>query len=173
MQVATGKSILNGIAIGPLRVYKKVETETSVTSALTPEAELARFEEARVKAQEQLGALYDKALAEVGEDNAAIFEIHQMMLDDEDYLDAVKGVIETQNATAEYAASTTGENFSAMFAAMDDAYMQARATDVKDISRRVVNILTGQGDAAMQDDQPAILVADDLTPSETVQLDKS
>ena len=173
MQVATGKSILNGIAIGPLRVYKKVETETSVTSSLTPEAELARFEEARVKAQEQLGALYDKALAEVGEDNAAIFEIHQMMLDDEDYLDAVKGVIENQNATAEYAASTTGENFSAMFAAMDDAYMQARATDVKDISRRVVNILTGQGDAAMQDDQPAILVADDLTPSETVQLDKS
>ena len=173
MQVATGKSILNGIAIGPLRIYKKVETETAVTSTLTPEAELARFEEARVKAQEQLGALYDKALAEVGEDNAAIFEIHQMMLDDEDYLDAVKGVIETQNATAEYAASTTGENFSAMFAAMDDAYMQARATDVKDISRRVVNILTGQADAAMQDEQPAILVADDLTPSETVQLDKS
>ncbi|MDE7219378.1 MAG: phosphoenolpyruvate--protein phosphotransferase [Oscillospiraceae bacterium] len=173
MQAATGKSILNGIAIGPLRIYKKEETETSVTSALTPEAELARFEEARVKAQEQLGQLYDKALAEVGEDNATIFEIHQMMLDDEDYLDAVKGVIEMQNATAEYAASTAGENFSAMFAAMDDAYMQARATDVKDISRRVVNILTGQADEAMQDDQPAILVADDLTPSETVQLDKS
>ena len=173
MQVATGKSILNGIAIGPLRVYKKVETQTSQVSGLTPEAEWKRFQEAKEKAQEQLAALYDKALVEVGEDNAAIFEIHQMMLDDDDYLEAVQGIIETQGATAEYAAETTGENFSAAFAAMDDEYMRARATDVKDISRRVVNILTGQDEGALQDDQPAILVADDLTPSETVQLDKS
>ncbi len=173
MQVATGKSILNGIAIGPLRIYKKAETQTAVTSGLTPEEEYARFEAARVKAQEQLGGLYEKALDEVGEENAAIFEIHQMMLDDEDYLDAVKGIIDTQNATAEYAATTTGENFSAAFAAMEDAYMQARAADVKDISRRVVNILSGQEDADMLAGQPAILVADDLTPSETVQLDKS
>ena len=173
MQVATGKSILNGIAIGPLRVYKKAAVQTSQASSLTPEEEWARFEAAREKAQEQLAGLYEKALDEVGEDNAAIFEIHQMMLDDDDYLEAVKGILDTQGATAEYAAETTGENFSAAFAAMDDEYMRARATDVKDISHRVVNILTGAGDAAMQDDQPAILVADDLTPSETVQLDKS
>ena len=173
MQVATGKSILNGIAIGPLRIYKKVEAQTSQTSTLTPAEEWERFQAACAKAREQLAGLYDKALNEVGEDNAAIFEIHQMMLEDEDYLDAAKGIIDTQGATAEYAATTTGENFSAAFAAMEDAYMQARATDVKDISRRVVNILTGQDDAAALDDQPAILVADDLTPSETAQLDKS
>ena len=165
MQVATGKSILNGIAIGPLRIYKKAETQTSQLSSLTPEEEFARFDAARVKAQEQLAGLYDKALDEVGEDNAAIFEIHQMMLEDEDYLDAVKGIIETQNATAEYAVTTTGENFSATFAAMEDEYMRARAADVKDISRRVVNVLTGQEDADMLAGQPAILVADDLTPS--------
>ena len=173
MQVATGKSILNGIAIGPLRIYKKAEAQTNQTSALTPAEEWERFQVACTKAKEQLAGLYDKALNEVGEDNAAIFEIHEMMLEDEDYLDAAKGIIDTQGATAEYAATTTGENFSAAFAAMEDAYMQARATDVKDISRRVVNILTGQDDAAALDDQPAILVADDLTPSETVQLDKS
>ena len=173
MQVATGKSILNGIAIGPLRIYKKAQAQTSQTSCLTPEEEWARFEEACGKAREQLAGLYDKALEEVGEDNAAIFEIHQMMLEDEDYLDAVKSIIDTQGATAEYAATTTGENFSAAFAAMDDEYMRARAADVKDISRRVVNVLLGADDEDMMADQPAILVADDLTPSETVQLDKS
>ena len=173
MQVATGKSILGGIAIGPLCIYKKSEAQTRQTSALTPAEEWERFQAACAKAKEQLVGLYDKALNEVGEDNASIFEIHQMMLEDEDYLDAAKGIIDTQGATAEYAAITTGENFSAAFAAMDDTYMQARATDVKDISRRVVNILTGQDDAAALDEQPAILVADDLTPSETVQLDKS
>ena len=173
MQVATGKSILNGIAIGPLRIYKKAETETAVTSSLTPEEEYARFEEARVKAQEQLGNLYEKALDEVGEDNADIFEIHQMMLDDDDYLEAVKGIIDTQNATAEYAVTTTGNNFAETFAAMEDAYMQARATDVKDISHRVVNILAGREEGGLLDEKPAILVADDLTPSETVQLDKT
>ncbi|MCI9349476.1 MAG: phosphoenolpyruvate--protein phosphotransferase [Oscillibacter sp.] len=173
MQVATGKSILNGIAIGPLRIYKKDETETTVNSSLTPEEEYARFDTARVKAQEQLGVLYDKALDEVGEENAAIFEIHQMMLDDDDLLDSVKSIIDTQGATAEYAVATAGDNLAAAFAAMEDAYMRARATDIKDISRRVVNILTGQSDGDLLDDKPAILVADDLTPSETVQLDKS
>lgn len=173
MQVATGKSILNGIAIGPLRIYHKAARQTAVSSSLTPAEEWERFDAARQKAQEQLGMLYEKALDEVGEDNAAIFEIHQMMLDDEDYLEAVKGIIETQQASAEYAVSTTGENFAAAFAAMDDAYMQARAADVKDISNRVVNILSGQADNEFSDDTPAILVADDLTPSETVQLDKS
>lgn len=173
MEVATGKSILNGIAIGKLRIYRKEAAASEAAAALTPEAEWERFEQARVQAQEQLAALYEKALEEVGEENAAIFEIHQMMLEDEDYLDAVKGILETQNATAEYAATATGENFSAMFAAMDDAYMQARAVDVKDISQRVVNILSGKDQGSLLGDEPVILVADDLTPSETVQLDKS
>ncbi len=173
MQVATGKSILNGVAIGPLRIYRKEETQTAVSSTLTVEEELARFDSARMKAQEQLGALYEKALDEVGEENAAIFEIHEMMLDDDDYLDAVKSIIETQGATAEYAVATTGENFAAAFADMEDAYMKARATDVKDVSSRVVNILSGATEGNALGDEPAILVADDLTPSETVQLDKS
>jgi len=173
MQVVTGKSILNGIAIGPLHIHKKSEVQAAVTSTLTPDEERIRFDTAKCKAQEQLSRLYEKALAEAGEENAAIFEIHQMMLDDDDYLDAIMNVIDTQGATAEYAVTTTGENFSAAFAAMEDEYMRARAADVKDISHRVVNILTGQGDAEMMSDRPAILVADDLTPSETVQLDKS
>ena len=173
MEVATGKSILNGIAIGKLRIYRKEAHASEAAAALSPEAEWERFEQARVQAQEQLAALYEKALEEVGEENAAIFEIHQMMLEDEDYLDAVKGILETQNATAEYAVIATGENFSAMFAAMDDAYMQARAVDVKDISQRVGNILSGRAEDSLLGDDPVILVADDLTPSETVQLDKS
>ena len=173
MEVATGKSILNGIAIGKLRIYRKAAAASENGAAASPEAEWERFETARVQAQEQLAALYEKALEEVGEENAAIFEIHQMMLEDEDYLDAVKGILETQNATAEYAVIATGENFSAMFAAMDDAYMQARAVDVKDISQRVGNILSGRAEDSLLGDDPVILVADDLTPSETVQLDKS
>ena len=173
MEVATGKSILNGIAIGKLRIYRKAVAASENGAAASPEAEWERFEQARVQAQEQLAALYEKALEEVGEENAAIFEIHQMMLEDEDYLDAVKGILETQNATAEYAVIATGENFSAMFAAMDDAYMQARAVDGKDISQRVGNILSGRAEDSLLGDEPVILVADDLTPSETVQLDKS
>ena len=173
MQVATGKSILNGVAIGPLRVFRKEETTTTVESSRTPAGEWARFGAACEQAKEQLGALYEKALDEVGEENAAIFEIHQMMLEDEDYLEAIQNIIETQGTTAEYATAITGENFSATFAAMDDAYMQARATDVKDISERVVNILSGRTQANLLGDDPVILVADDLTPSETVQLDKS
>ncbi|MBO5034195.1 MAG: phosphoenolpyruvate--protein phosphotransferase [Oscillospiraceae bacterium] len=173
MKVATGKSILDGIAIGPLHFYHKVDTEIVMASKLTPAEELSRFATAQGKAQEQLGALYDKALEEVGEDNAAIFEIHQMMVEDDDYVEAIQSIIETQGATAEYAVSTTGDNFAATFAAMDDAYMKARAVDVKDISRRLVNILTGADEGNLLGDKPVILVADDLTPSETVQMDKS
>ena len=173
MQVATGKSILGGVAIGPLRVYRKEETQTAAASSLTVEEELARFDAAREKAKEQLRALYDKALEEVGEENAAIFEIHQMMLEDDDYIDAVKSIVENQGATAEYAVATTGDNFAAAFADMEDAYMKARATDVRDVSGRVVNILSGAEEQDALGDEPAILVADDLTPSETVQMDKS
>ena len=173
MKVATGTSILKGIAIGKLKLYRKEAVETGRASLLTPEEEYARFQAAQKAAQEQLGQLYEKALDEVGEDNAAIFEIHQMMLEDEDYVDAVKGILDSQGATAEYAVTATGENFAAAFAAMEDPYMQARSADVKDISRRVVNILTGTGAGAVQGDEPAILMADDLTPSETVQMDKS
>ena len=173
MNVTTGTSIFKGIAIGRLRICRKETAEASPTSTLTPQAEFARFQTAQKAAQEQLGQLYEKALGEVGEDNAAIFEIHQMMLEDEDYVDAVKGILDSQGATAEYAVTATGENFAAAFAAMEDPYMQARSADVKDISRRVVNILAGTDAGAVQGDEPAILVADDLTPSETVQLDKS
>lgn len=173
MQVATGKSILGGVAIGPLRVYRKEETQTAAASALTAEEELARFDAAREKAKEQLRALYDKALEEVGEENAAIFEIHEMMLEDDDYIDAVRSIVENQAATAEYAVATTGDNFAAAFADMEDAYMKARATDVRDVSGRVVNILSGAEEQDALGDEPAILVADDLTPSETVQMDKS
>ena len=173
MQVATGKSILGGVAIGPLRVYRKEETQTAAASALTAEEELARFDAAREKAKEQLRVLYDKALEEVGEENAAIFEIHEMMLEDDDYIDAVRSIVENQGATAEYAVATTGDNFAAAFADMEDAYMKARATDVRDVSGRVVNILSGAEEQDALGDEPAILVADDLTPSETVQMDKS
>lgn len=173
MQIATGKSILNGVAIGPLRVFRKEETTITVESSRTPAEEWARFEAACEQAKEQLGALFEKALDEVGEENAAIFEIHQMMLEDDDYLETIQNIIEAQGTTAEYATATTGENFSATFAAVDDAYMQARAADVKDISERVVNILSGRTRANLLGDDPVILVADDLNPSETVQLDKS
>lgn len=173
MQVYQGKSVFGGIAIGKIRVYKKGEQQVKRVRITDADAEMSRYEAAKAEAVRQLQALYDKAVKEVGEANAAIFEIHQMMLEDEDYLEAVKGIIETQLASAEHAVSTTGENFAAAFAAMDDTYMQARAADVKDISNRVVNILSGQEDGGFSDDTPAILVADDLTPSETVQLDKS
>lgn len=173
MQTATGKSILNSIAIGPLRIFRKEEHSTTVDSKRTPAEEWARFETACETAKNQLAQLYEKALNEVGEENAAIFEIHQMMLEDEDYLEAIQNIIETQGTTAEYATSTTGRNFSETFACMDDAYMQARATDVKDVSARVVNILTGRREESILGDEPVILVADDLTPSETVQMDKS
>lgn len=173
MQVATGKSILKGVAIGNLRVHESGGAEIVMTSNRTAPEEWERFEKAVEQAQEELGQLYDKALEETGEETAAIFEVHQMMLEDDDYVEAIRAIIGTQNATAEYAVQRTGENFAKTFAQMDDEYMRARAADVKDISKRVVNILTGKGSSVLESDEPFILVADDLTPSETVQLDKS
>ena len=164
---------MGGIAIGPMRIYRGEDAQLPVLSTRTPEEELARYEAAREKAKEQLGLLYEKVLDEVGAENAAIFEIHQMMLDDDDYTGEVRDIIQRQGATAEYAANATGEDFAATFAAMENAYMKARATDVKDISHRLVTILTGGTEGGLLGDEPAILVADDLTPSQTAQLDKS
>ena len=171
VKAAAGKSIWDGIAIGRLRWFQKREVQAQSISGLAPEEELERFEQARARAQAQLRSLYESAVGEVGEDNAAIFEIHQMMLEDEDFLDAVKSVIRTQGGSAEHAVQVTGENFTAAFAAMDNTYMQARAVDVQDITHRLLTVLTG-GDEEPDWDGPYILLADDLTPSETVQLDK-
>ncbi len=171
MRAFSGKSILNGVAIGKLRVYRKAAAQIQPVSQLSPPEELSRFNAALAEAQEQLAALYETALAQVGEEHAAIFQIHQMMLEDEDYLDAAHEAIEG-GATAEYAALTTGETFAVMFAQMDDEYMKARSTDVRDISQRLCDVLTGASGGA-ELTEPSILVADDLTPSETVQLDKS
>ncbi len=171
MRAFSGKSILNGVAIGKLHVYRKAAAQIQPVSQLTSPEELSRFNEALAEAQEQLAALYETALAQVGEEHAAIFQIHQMMLEDEDYLDAAHEAIQG-GATAEYAALTTGQTFAVMFAQMDDEYMKARATDVRDISQRLCDVLTGASGGA-ELTEPAILVADDLTPSETVQLDKS
>lgn len=172
MQVATGKSILKGIAIGTMRVHKSADSAVKKDSELTQPEEWKRFLAGVEKAQEQLRELYEKALEEVGEEEAAIFDVHQMMLEDDDFLDGAKNIIATQGATAEYAAQTIGENLAQTFAQMDDEYFQARSADVRDISKRVVDILTGR-QTKIESDEPFILVADDLTPSETVALDKS
>src|SRR5699024_1049664 len=135
-------------------------------------AEIQRFEDAKAEAVEQLKALYAKAVKEVGEASAAIFEIHQMMLDDLDYLDSIHNMIETQEVNAEYAVATTSDNVAMMFSSMDDAYMKERAADVKDVSERILAILSGGAKSTVATDEPSIIVADDLAPSETVQLDK-
>ena len=171
--IIEGKSVYSGVAIGRLAVYHNGEKQVKREKITDVQAEIARFEDARAKAKEQLAALYEKALKEVGEVNAAIFEVHQMMLDDLDYIEAITNMIESQEVNAEYAVATTGDNFSAMFAAMDDDYMKARAADVKDISNRVITILQGNQTGGMDSDEPVILLANDLAPSETVQLDKS
>ena len=171
VKAAAGKSIWDGIAIGRLRWFQKREVQAQSISGLTPEEELERFEQARARAQAQLRSLHESAVGEVGEDNAAIFEIHQMMLEDEDFLDAVRSVIRTQRGTAEHAVQVTGENFAAAFAAMEDAYMQARAADVRDVAHRLQAVLAGVEEKPDWD-EPFILMADDLSPSETVQLDK-
>lgn len=173
MQELTGKSVFGGIAIGRISVYNKDESTVKRVKIEDTAAEVKRFEEAKETAKEQLQALYEKALVEVGEVNAMIFDVHQMMLDDLDYVEAITHMIENQGINAEYAVATTGDNFSNMFAAMDDDYMKARAADVKDISNRVVKILQGKKDSVLDGDEPVILLADDLAPSETVQLDKS
>lgn len=168
-----GKSVFSGIAIGPLCLYQKADSMVKRYKIEDADAEVKRFEDAQATAKDQLQSLYDKALKEVGEANAAIFEVHQMMLDDGDYLESITNIIRTQLVNAEYAVATTGDNFAQMFAAMDDEYMQARSADIKDISNRVVQVLQGAAAGGINSDVPVILLANDLAPSETVQLDKS
>ena len=172
MEVIHGKSIFGGIAIGPIYFFTKEQKQVKRTKIEDAAAEIKRYEDACETAKEQLGELYEKALKEVGESGAQIFEVHQMMLEDDDYNDSVKSIIETQMVNAEYAVATTGDNFAAMFAAMEDEYFQARAVDMKDISERVIDVLMGIGEAKSWD-EPSIIVAEDLAPSETVQFDKS
>ncbi len=173
MRTRQGKSVYKGIAIGKILIHRNGQQVIKRRHIDDTEAEIRRFQEAREKALKQLGELYDKALAEVGEANAAIFEVHQMMLEDLDYEESILNIIKNQELNAEYAVASTGENFSEMFAAMDDDYMRGRAADVKDVSERLVRILTGVGDSKMASGEPVIIVADDLAPSETIQLDKS
>ena len=172
MKVYDGKSVFHGVAIGKISVYKKGEQQVKRVKITDADAEMARYESAKAKAVEQLQGLYDKALREVGEANAAIFEVHQMMLDDDDYNESIENMVRTQEVNAEYAVATTGDNFAQMFASMDDDYMRERAADVKDISERVLSILSGNSGASAMMTEPSIIVADDLAPSETVQLDK-
>ena len=172
MQVYSGKSVFGGIAIGKISVYKKNEQQVKRVRTEDTKGELARYEAAKAAAVEQLQELYQKALKEEGEANAAIFEIHQMMLDDGDYNESVENIIETQKVNAEYAVAVTSDNFAQMFRAMDDDYMRERAADVKDISERVLSVLNGGQKGKVVTDEPVIIVADDLAPSETVQLEK-
>lgn len=172
MRCAAGKSILNAVAIGKLRLYRRTDTQTAATAAHAPEGELDRFHAALEEAKEQLGALYEKALEEAGEDAAEIFEIHQMMLEDEDYVEAIEDAIGGGNSAVQ-AVQAAGASFAETFAQMDDEYMRARAADIEDISRRLTDILSGVQQGFELGGEPVILVADDLTPSETIQLDKS
>lgn len=171
--VLEGKSVFGGIAIGKLSVYGKKDHAVKRSKVADTEAENNRFLEAKEEAKRQLAGFYEKAVKEVGEVNAAIFEIHQMMLDDQDYMESVTNMIKTQEVNAEFAVASTGDNFYAMFAAMEDDYMRERAADVKDISNRVISILQGSTAGTITGEEPVILLADDLAPSETVQLDKS
>ena len=172
MQCFQGKSVYKGIAMGPIVVLKKNDYQVKRTRIEDPEAEVKRVDTALEKSKEQLQKLYDKAVREVGEASAAIFEVHQMMLEDDDYLEAIQNTIRTEQVNAEYAVATTGDNFAAMFASMDDDYMRARSADIKDISERLVRNLSGQEDADLSSIEPSVIVADDLSPSETVQMDK-
>ncbi len=172
MQCLQGKSVYKGIVMGPVVVLKKNDYQVKRKRVDDTEAEIARAKRAVEQSKEQLQKLYDKAIIEVGEASAAIFEVHQMMLEDEDYLDAIHNMIQTEQVNAEYAVAMTGDNFSQIFAGMDDDYMKARAVDVKDISERVVRNLSGQGEIDLSSREPSIIVADDLSPSETVQMDK-
>ena len=172
MQCFQGKSVYKGIVMGPVAVLKKNDYQVKRVRIEDPEAEVKRVKEAVEVSKKQLGRLYDKAVREVGEASAAIFEVHQMMLEDEDYLESMENMIRTELVNAEYAAAATGDNFAEMFAAMDDEYMKARSADVKDISERLVRNLSGEGDNDLSSMEPSIIVADDLSPSETVQMDK-
>jgi len=172
MQYFQGKSVYKGIVMGPVAVLKKNDYQVKRARIEDPEAEVKRVKEAVEVSKKQLGRLYDKAVREVGEASAAIFEVHQMMLEDEDYLESMENMIRTELVNAEYAAAATGDNFAEMFAAMDDEYMKARSADVKDISERLVRNLSGEGDNDLSSMEPSVIVADDLSPSETVQMDK-
>ena len=172
MEKYTGKSIFKGIAIGKILFYQKGEQPVKRVKIEDTAEQIKRYEDARAKAAEQLQGLYEKALKEVGEANAAVFEVHQMMLEDDFYIDSVVNIIETQQVNAEFAVATTGDNFAKMFAEMEDDYFKARAADVKDISERMVNILSGNESGGALGDEPVIVVAEDLAPSETVQMDK-
>ncbi len=172
MEKFTGKSIFNGIAIGKILFYSKDGVQIFRHKIEDTDAEIARYNKAKEKAIEELNVIYEKAVKEVGEMNAAVFEVHAMMLEDDDYNDSVKNIITSQGVNAEYAVATTSDNFSKMFAEMDDEYFQARAIDIKDISERVLNILAGRSSENILGDEPVIVVANDLAPSETVQMDK-
>lgn len=172
MEVYQGKSVFGGIAIGRISVHKKDEQQVKRVRIEDSEQEVLRYRQAKQTAMEQLQGLYQKALKEVGEANAAIFEIHQMMLEDDDYNESVENIIRMQQVNAEYAVASTGDNFAQMFSAMDDDYMRARSADVKDISERVLSVLGGRATGIAASGEPVIIVADDLAPSETVQLNK-
>lgn len=172
MQIYNGKSVFGGIAIGKISVYQKKEQQVKRVKIDDPEQEMARYEKAKAEGIKQLQGLYDKALREVGEANAAIFEVHQMMMEDNGYNESVENIIRSQGVNAEYAVATTGDNYAQMFSAMDDDYMRERAADVRDISERLLTILNGEETGAVDADEPKIIVAEDLAPSETVQLDK-
>ena len=173
MEKYIGKSVYKGTAIGPVSVLKKKDSLVKRIHIDNTEEELKRLDAAKERTMTQLGQLYEKALQEVGEVNAAIFEVHQMMLEDDDYQDAIHSMIQNEEVNAEYAVAVTGDNFAEMFANMDDEYMQARSADVRDISNRLVRNLSGEEQIDWSTMEPSIIVADDLTPSETVQMDKS
>ena len=168
-----GKSVLSGVAIGKLYIFKKQEYTLVKETVADAEAEVTRFHDACEKAKEQLGRLYEKTLEEVGEEHAAIFDVHKMMLEDLDYIEAIEAMIRDEKVNAEYAVTVTGDNFAETFAMMDDDYFKARSADILDISKRVVRVLAGIKEAGIDSEEPVIIVADDLTPSETVQMDKS
>ena len=172
MQVYNGKSVFGGIAIGKISVYQKKEQQVKRVKVENPDQEMARYEKAKAEGIRQLQGLYDKALKEVGEANAAIFEVHQMMMEDDGYNESVENIVRSQGVNAEYAVATTGDNYAQMFSAMDDDYMRERAADVRDISERLLTILNGEDTGSVDADEPKIIVAEDLAPSETVQLDK-
>ena len=172
MQIYKGKSVFGGIAIGKISVYSKAEQQVKRLKIENVEKEVERYHEATATAIQQLQELYDKALREVGEANAAIFEIHQRMLEDDDYAESIENMIQMQKVNAEYAVAQTADNFARMFSSMDDDYMKERAADVKDISERLLTVLQGEESQGVESQEPSIIVADDLAPSETVQLDK-
>ena len=172
MVVYEGKAVFEGIAIGKISVYKKQEQLVKRIKIDDVEAEKKRYAEARQVAIDQLKALYEKAVKEVGESGAEIFEAHQLMVDDEDYIESAEGIIETEEVNAEYAVAQTGDNFAKMFSEMEEEYFRGRAADIKDITERILNALSGAGAGGIVSDEPVIVVADDLAPSETVQMDK-